>query len=155
MKIPLHLRKAYPGEERLFAYVPVTIRAPRIYGQINALVDTGSPRTVIAPKDAVKLKVPFKILPRSAPKDLRIGGVTLPAYSLKGILLGVIDENRTMKRIDMPMINVLNRPQQYKGEINHIPSILGTDFLEDNKLALYFDPYNKIAYLEDTSIKKE
>jgi hypothetical protein len=32
---------------------------------------------------------------------------------------------------------------------------LGTDFLEDNKLALYFNPYDKIAYLEDTSIKEE
>jgi len=113
------------------------------------IVDTGSPRTVIAPKDAVKLNAPFKIMPRSSPKELRVGGVILPSYSLKGVLIGLIDENGEMKKIDLSMINVLNRPRQFKGEINHIPSIVGTDFLENNKLSLHFDPYNKMAYLED------
>lgn len=157
MRIPLHIGKAYPGEERLFAFVPIAIRAVkyRVYGQVVAVVDTGSPKTLIAPRDAVRLKVPFKILHRSNPKDLRVAGVVLPAYSMEGVLLGLTDENKAMVRINPTMINILNRPPQYKGEIKHLPSILGTDFLEDNKLALYFNPYDKIAYLEDTSIKEE
>lgn len=78
-----------------------------------------------------------------------MAGVILPGYSLKNVLIGLIDDSGTMKRINMAMVNVLDRPRQYRGEINHIPSIVGTDFLEDNTLALHFDPYNKTAYLID------
>jgi len=151
MRVPLHVGKAYPGEERLFAFVSLMVRSLeyRVYGQVVAIVDSGSPRTVIAPKDAIKLNVPFKILPLSSPKELRVAGVILPAYCLKDVLIGLIDENRTLIRIKMSEMTVLNRPQQFRGEINHIPSIVGTDFLEDNKLAFHFDPYNKVAHLQD------
>lgn len=33
-------------------------------------------------------------------------------------------------------------------EVKNIPSIIGNDFLESQKLALYFNPSKRIAYLE-------
>jgi len=149
MRIPLIIRPAYPGEPRVYTFLTLAIRAMRVNGQITAIVDTGSPRTLIAPRDATYLKIPFKILPPSSPKELRVAGFVLPAYSMKDVTLGFLDENKAMRRINMPIITVLGRPVPYRAEIEHLPSIVGTDFLEDNKFAFYFDPHNKISYLED------
>lgn len=33
-------------------------------------------------------------------------------------------------------------------DVKNIPSIVGHDFMEENKLALYFNPSAKITYLE-------
>jgi len=33
-------------------------------------------------------------------------------------------------------------------EVKHIPSIIGNDFLEEQKFALYYNPSGRIAYLE-------
>jgi len=35
-------------------------------------------------------------------------------------------------------------------DVEPIPSIIGNDFLEEHKLALFFSPSQKIAYLEET-----
>ncbi len=83
MKIPLHIAKALGVEDRIWINVNLSIKANRykgVFGNISALIDTGSFKTVIAPEDAKKLRVPFNILPPSSPKELRIGGVVLPAY---------------------------------------------------------------------------
>lgn len=57
-----------------------------------------------------------------------MAGVILPGYSLKNVLIGLIDDGGTMKRINMAMVNVLDRPRQYRGEINPIPSIVVQTF---------------------------
>lgn len=152
MKIPFYVRKAYPGEDRLFAYVSVAIRVDRyrIHGHFDAIVDIGSPRTVMAYKDAVTLKVSFKSLTSSTP--LRVGGLIFPTYNMKDVLFGVMNGEGMMERINTPMVNVLNRPTKYKGEIKHMPSLIGTDFLENHKLTLHFDVFNKRAYLDENPI---
>lgn len=33
-------------------------------------------------------------------------------------------------------------------EVKHIPSIIGNEFLEEQKLTLYFNPSNRVVYLE-------
>ena len=35
-------------------------------------------------------------------------------------------------------------------DVEPIPSIVGDDFLEENNLALFFNPSRKITYLEET-----
>jgi len=40
-------------------------------------------------------------------------------------------------------------------DVKPIPSIVGNDFLEENNLALFFNPSQKITYLEETvSVQK-
>lgn len=151
MKIPLHIAKALGVEDRIWINVNLSIKANRyrgVFGNISALIDTGSFKTVIAPEDAKKLRVPFNILPPSSPKELRIGGVVLPAYVMEDVLIGLKDEHQNLIKINLPKIDVLNRPQQYKPEVKYIPSILGTDFLKTQGFIFYFDALNMIAYLE-------
>jgi len=45
------------------------------------------------------------------------------------------------------MINVIGIPPKVEG-VEHIPTIIGTDFLEDNEFALLFNPSKREAYLE-------
>jgi len=49
--------------------------------------------------------------------------------------------------IETPMINVIDIPPKGEG-IEHTPTVIGTDFLEDNGFTLVFSPSKRGAYLE-------
>ena len=57
------------------------------------------------------------------------------------------DEKGESIPIETPMINVIGIPPKVEG-VEHIPTIIGTDFLEDNEFALLFNPSKREAYLE-------
>jgi len=51
----------------------------------------------------------------------------------------------------LPKIGVLIPTKTGKNaieDVREIPSIIGNDFLEEHKFALYFNPSTKVAYLE-------
>lgn len=151
MRIPLRVKRLFPGVERLFPLAHLIIIAPRAYAMIEAVVDTGSPRTCVAPRDMEKMRsIRIETLPPSSPRYPGIGGFRFPAHSLKNVRLTFWDEKRNPVRIELQAIDVLGYPARDLERIKYIPTILGTDFLEDNGFALYFNPRDKIAYLEKT-----
>jgi hypothetical protein len=148
MRIPLRVKRLFPRVERFAPVAPLIIKPRGAYAMTEALVDTGSPRTTIAPRDLAKMRtIRVEALPPSVPRNSRIGGFVIPAYSLKDVTLTFWDEERNPVRVVLKAMDVLGFSTKAEG-IEHIPTILGTDFLEDNKFALYFDPFNKVSYLE-------
>jgi len=80
MKIPLTVGKLFPKEERLFPLAPVVIKPskyPFIRMPTNALIDTGSGSTTIAPRDIMKTRIPYRALRPASPRHIRIGGFIL------------------------------------------------------------------------------
>lgn len=119
---------------------------PHIRISTSALVDTGSPETCIAPRDILRTRIPYKTLPPATPRHLRLGGLVLPAFNLEDAKLTLIDEKGEKVQLEVPAMTVLGLPSNRGFE--HIPTIIGTDFLEDNRFTLVFNPYKKEAYLQ-------
>jgi hypothetical protein len=150
MKIPLTVGKLFPKEERLFPLAPLVIKPskyPFIRMPANALVDTGSGSTTIAPRDIMKTRIPYNALRPASPRHIRIGGFILPVLNLGGAALIFRDEIGENVSIETPAINVIGTSPKGEG-VEHIPTIIGTDFLEDNEFALLFNPSKREAYLE-------
>lgn len=55
MKFPLYFIDKYGGKKPAISF---SILAPRIFGQIEAIVDTGSPISLISLKDVIRLNIP-------------------------------------------------------------------------------------------------
>jgi hypothetical protein len=149
MRIPLRVRRLFPSVDRFFPLVDVIIRHREVIVRTEALIDTGSFRTTIAPRDVERMRtVRVEALPPSSPRYSRIGGFVIPTYSLENVRLTFWDEAKVPVRIEISAIDVLGFSTRDVDAIKHLPTIIGTDFLEDQKFALYFDPSGKTAYLE-------
>jgi len=114
--------------------------------RITFVVDTGSNATFIGEEDFAGLQISMDTLHKE--EAFKMAG---SEYNLllgkEGTLLFKTNENKTT-RIDLPNIPVAKTTSKKASGIEGIPSILGTDFLEKNKFALYFNPNKDIMYLE-------
>ncbi|MBI2141451.1 aspartyl protease family protein [Candidatus Woesearchaeota archaeon] len=120
-----------------------------MFGRVDFYVDTGSPVTFISQSDAFRLHVPVTSLPQLG--HTKIGGSTYELRRIREIELLFKTEEEKLERITLPEFSVLIGTKKAVEEIqeaNSIPSLLGTDFLTINKLALYFNPSKGEAYLE-------
>ena len=60
-------------------------------------------------------------------------------------------ESDELLKVNLPTIGSLIPTKMDKrtmDEVKYIPSIIGNDFLENQKLALYFNPSARVVYLE-------
>lgn len=147
VRIPCHVRKFV--RERFFPFVPLTVRLPRFFGYIEALIDTGSPFTVLSTTDALRLRVPIRKM--RGRESVHLAGFHFFNCPLKNPSIRFRTEDAKSVKIDPPKIGVLIPTKISKKtlqDVKHIPSIMGNDFLEDQRFALYFDPTAKVAYLE-------
>lgn len=147
-RIPCRSRKFYRG--KIFPFVFFVARSPRLYGVVEALIDTGSPFTVLSTVDAIKFRLPIKRMRKGE-------SVSLAGFHFK---YNLGKASFTFKTIDNTPIcfqvrnlgvlvpTTINR--KVLEDVEPIPSIVGNDFLEDHNLALYFNPSQKITYLEET-----
>jgi len=151
MKIPLTLRKYSEGVKPYcalhFSYDPPYGRKSR--GHVDAFVDTGSSFTSICQTDAKRLS----LVPTATPRQIRIGGSLVNYHPVQHSSVKVIcDDKTTIYDVSIPTVYVtLPIPNNARSLecAPYLPSIIGTDFLIQNKLALYFDPARGIAYLEN------
>ena len=144
MKLPLQI---VAGKIQISA----SIRSAkyRMFGSISFYVDTGSNETFISQSDALRLQVPVNSLPQL--RHAKIGGSTYELRRIKEIELRFKTEEEKLETITLPEFSVLvgtRKNEEGLQEANSIPSLMGTDFLAVNKLALYFNPSKGIAYLE-------
>lgn len=147
VRIPCHVRKFV--REGFFPFVPFTFRTPQVFGLIEALVDTGSPFTVLSTTDALKLRLPIT---RMRPEgSAYLAGFHFLRCPIKTPSIRFRTEDAKSLKIVLPKIGVLVPTKITKKtlqDVKHIPSIIGNDFLEDHRFALYFNPTAKVAYLE-------
>lgn len=114
------------------------------------LVDTGSPWTVVSPKDAQLLNIPVSKLPKATETpNIFLCGSKFERHMLGDVTLGVIDADGKGTKISFPKITVLG--STHNSDIAmHMPSILGCDFLTFHKFTLHFNPSNNEGYIENS-----
>ena len=124
------------------AHFLIKCEEPHIFGVIRAIIDTGSPTTIIGTEDTNRLrvsKIQLKNL-ETRKNPVAIGGGNLQTKIVKDakISFGEIFESVPLD-ICVP----------FNSEGGSCPlTILGVDFMEKNRLKLFFDPVNKEAYFE-------
>jgi len=123
------------------AHFLLTSEDPKIFAPINAIVDTGSPITLIGPTDLSRMRLSSiqikKLVGKNRP--INIGGEQIFTRTLEKANLKFGDHIKIEMPVDFP-IKIDNKSTQ--------PSLLGVDFLLKTKSRLVFDPDKRIAYLE-------
>jgi len=134
--------------------LPVLFDAPsyRIrLKRISFCVDTGSPNTYIDNGTAQIIGIPFNKL-KIDEVAVRLGGIKFSSLLMTNTSFKVKNDQDSLYTFKLPEIKVLSptkATQEAKNIAYSTPSILGLDFLRENKLKLFCDLANDIAYLED------
>lgn len=128
-------------------------RSPRFYGVVEALIDTGSPFTVLSTVDAIKFRLPIKSKKMQKGFGVSLAGFRFFKYNLGKASFTFKTANEDSICFEVQNLGVLVPTKINKKvlkDVEPIPSIVGNDFLEDHNLALFFNPSKKITYLEQT-----
>jgi hypothetical protein len=130
-------------------FVKLVLRWPRyrVFGAvIEALVDTGSPFTALAPRDAQRLQIPFSKLDRHPhlPVISYAGFSLIPRFA-KDARLIFKDEQGARHEIKHEPIFILepNFPRSLWEErgVFWLPNIIGMDFIRKWRVKPHLDPY--------------
>jgi hypothetical protein len=148
-RIPLTLRK-YEGAERLLASAWVRTRLSRLSRPIILVVDTGSFISTIAYKDALWLQTSMANLRRiSSPRKLEIGAGPIWGYPIETTYQFRTTENVKIKLDFVSYVLVpYSNAEKHLQIAEHIPSIIGLDFLKYHKLKFSLNPAGGEYYLE-------
>ncbi len=147
MRISCSVRKFVQG--RHFPFVAFFIKAPGIAGHVDALIDTGSPFTVLSPKDIMSFRLPIKSMQRG--ETVKLAGSRFFNHPLQNAVLYFRGDGDTLLKVELPSLGALiptKIDEKTLNEVKVIPSILGNDFLEDQRLTLTFNPSGRTAFLE-------
>jgi hypothetical protein len=128
----------------------MNIRSPRITGHLEFMIDTGSPFTVIAPKDLLKFRIVLRSLSRAGGSIVSVAGFKFRRHEMGeiDIRLRTAKSFISFKSSLFSMIAPTKLSDMEDNRLQAIPSILGNDFLEDHNAAVYFDPATLEAYLD-------
>ena len=138
-------------QDRYFPFISFAFSSSHCFGYIEALVDTGSPFTVLSTVDALRLKLPIKTMHRGEP--VYLAGFTFFKASMGNSSMTFRTDDQKSVKIEFNKVGVLiptKLDQKQLEAVRSIPSIIGNDFLEQEKFALYVNPSAKVAYLERT-----
>jgi len=145
MKIPLEV-----NPDGLI-YTTIIIKAPKYHvkhGLKDFYIDTGSPTTYISERHAQELNVPFKCLTRKE-DVMRIGGTNFFAHDMKRVHFGLKNDKEEIVYfvLDTQVVKGSKIKSKEREIALSLPSIIGNDFLINNKLKLYHNPLKKESYL--------
>ena len=108
---------------------------------IHAILDTGSPITLIGPLDTLKMRISPLSLKNleGRNKPVNIGGGAITTKILNKAKIKFADDFEIEIPVEFPIEGNKNPFQ---------PSLLGVDFLLKAKATLHFNPSKKEAYFE-------
>jgi hypothetical protein len=135
-----------PNSERLF--INIVSRQPHSFGPIRALLDTGSPTTIVSARDAIRLKIPI------SGAETGFGRGQIPSKRIKSFKFALKSEDNNIKYLEMP-VNVVDiaalksMHQDFQNNALQIPTIIGMDFLRFSKMKLFVDLASHKAKLEE------
>ena len=143
MKIPLDFDK-----ERTRVSVVASIRfESRTPIPVLFVVDTGSPVTFVDEFVSSKARVFTKNL--KFDHFALMGGTKIAVHDAGGVNIGFKGENGALVQMPFDAMKVTKSEWKRKEAIYSSVSIIGLDFLLENKLVLYINPAKRMAYLED------
>ncbi len=84
-------------------------------------------------------------------ETVSLAGYRFFNHPIRDVTMNFRTETGELLKVNLPMIGSLiptRLDQKTMDDVKHIPTIIGNDFLEEQKLALYFNPSARIVYLE-------
>lgn len=142
MRIPLQIRD-FAGGPRVMAQFLIMYEKPHLFGSIQAIVDTGSPTTILGMSDIKRMRVSQLQLKdlESRKEPHAYGGGQVKTKILREAKLKFGEHFECKMDVQIPVEEITECNQ---------PTILGVDFMEKNKFKLVFDPNKKEAYFESS-----
>lgn len=117
------------------------------FQRIPFVFDTGSPESFLSERDALKLKLPLSQL--SIGKIVNLASSKYNLLKTRQFSFYIKTQEEKSHKIDYEnflIAKTTKKKQENIAESQHLPSILGVDFLLRNNLILYFDPGKNEAY---------
>ncbi len=145
MKIPLYLEK-----EQISTNIIRVSHGKKHLGFIKAIIDTGSPVTVISEGDALKMQIPVSNLP-SGGHHYGLGGSAIELKYMTDITFSMRTVEEKTENVHFDQIGISKsaiRDERALRISQAVPSIIGLDFLRDNKFTLHIDLTKNELYLE-------
>lgn len=150
MRIPLAVADFYSNRKVVFANFFLRIPQFRVAHSLSAVVDSGSPFTSISTRDALAFGIPIKTLDKE--EVTLLAGNRFYGKHVKATLIFRDESNSVVKFEHSVRILIPTKFDHATiAEVQDIPSLVGTDFFEDSKLAFVYDPSANIAYFEDSA----
>jgi len=109
------------------------------------IVDTGSNKTFISDTDAARIRIFTKNLEIEGP--ILMGGTKVNLYKLGKVVMNFRNEKGEIESIEFNNLKVAESAWTRKGVVPIVVSILGMDFLLENRLHLFVDPSKKEGYI--------
>ena len=132
--------------------LPLFSRQARSFGRIEAIIDTGSPRTILSAGDALRLNIPFTNFESSTPLA-GLGKGKTPVLLINKFTFSLRDSEEKTNNFTMPLLvaDVPRIKKEGQDKLNNaarIPTLIGMDFLELNSFDLFVSLNKNSAYLE-------
>lgn len=117
---------------------------------IEFVIDTGSPYSFLNETEIHRLQIPIK--DRISREEINIGGSHYQSIGLPKITMYLLTEDHPNKHVSfLTSLQVLKTTRQSTEKIQTaqaLPSILGMDFLFEQKISLHVIPTENLAYLQ-------
>jgi hypothetical protein len=127
----------------IYINTTVVLRSPRKILPVSAMIDTGSPVTMLGYGEAIQLQIPFESLNKD--KFVEIGGGNNESRVFNK--LKILLKSEDGRRIEETMPVYIIKPTSPKKK-QTFTFIIGTDFLKNKGYTLFCDLKNDNAYLE-------
>lgn len=141
MKIPLDFNKE---GNRISVIANVTFSNHVI--PVVFIVDTGSPETFIDEFVASKFRIMTKNLKFS--NSMLMGGTKVDLFNLGEVVINFRGENKNLVRVKSKNLKVSQTSWTKQGTIYSSTSILGMNFLLENKFSLFVNPDKREGFIE-------
>lgn len=136
-----------------FLICQVECKEPPFVAPIRLGIDTGASKTIIAERDAIKLKIDFDKLEREEQEIIAYGGTAIDARILKGVTITFTSEppehQESTDRIWALRLARDNKKE--RREVSKAPSVLGIDVLQ--RFRISFTP-TEVFLDKDLTAKK-
>ena len=132
------------GDE-IFVRATIKIGADGKLLPVIFIVDTGSNKTFISDTDASRIRIFTKNLEIEGP--ILMGGTKVNLYKLGKVVMNFRNEKGEIESIEFNNLKVAESAWTRKGVVPIVVSILGMDFLLENRLHLFVDPSKKEGYI--------
>ena len=151
MRFNLEIRNIQ-GTRRIILLLLSTF--PRSFGRIEAVIDTGAPKTILSAGDAIRLNIPFTNFESTTPLT-GLGKGRTPVLVINKFTFSLRNSDGKPNNILMPVLvadvpRIRNEGQEKLNNATRIPTLIGMDFLELNNFDLFVSLNKNIAYLEKT-----
>ncbi|MBM3234564.1 hypothetical protein FJZ19_05740 [Candidatus Pacearchaeota archaeon] len=139
MRIPVRV-EFFAGGLRPILTVCIKSESPKIFGAVSAIIDTGSPTTILGAGDKQRMRISEIQMQKliGIEKEVNLGGAQLKTRELPEAELKICGETIKIP-IQVPVKLIKGKPP---------PTILGVDFLVAGKFKFVFYPDKKESYLE-------